>query len=110
MAEYDIDVARMDAVDRLKVAIKRIAALESDLEAMRDQVEDMQDTINDCMSGIRQRDAELARLRKALEDAPHEEDCAYIEAIQNRVLRTPYAAKSADCNCWKSRALNPQPT
>jgi len=51
---------------------------------------------------------ELDRMRKALEDAPHEEDCEYILSLQASLLTRPHGPVKP-CNCWKSSALNQQP-
>lgn len=43
----------------------------------------------------------VAHLTRKIEDAPHEENCAYIVSLQAS-LTIPRGAV-AECNCWKSR-------
>jgi len=44
----------------------------------------------------------LLELEAAFDDAPHDEDCAYIGSIMRRDERGR-RVPTAPCNCWKSR-------
>jgi hypothetical protein len=52
-------------------------------------------------------EAELAEARKVIDDAPHFEDCAYINGLVSSIGRGKVLR--VECSCWKRNAARSKP-
>jgi hypothetical protein len=59
------------------------------------------------LSHITDLEAELAEAREAIDDAPHFEDCAYINGLVSSIGRGKVLR--VECSCWKRNAARSKP-
>lgn len=87
----------LDLTDQCREARSALTAEREKVATLTEELR-IQDEANDILTKHKaEAEAHVARLREAIERAPHGEDCDY------------WIAGSYNCNCWKAEALQGEP-